>query len=169
MLASIVGGGGGGIGNIGAGAAIGTVAAATGMAAGMMMASATHAAGGASAIKAAFDAAHDTMSSGGGMSTGLGGSPSGGGSGLGGGGLGQAMGTGARFAANMGSNLAKGSMTVAKAGAGDRVSQTPGGKIASAIRANMEQPEFTGNRFANSTDTTVDREAETEAFVNSKR
>ncbi|SHM14453.1 type IV secretion system protein VirB6/type IV secretion system protein TrbL [Nitrosospira sp. Nsp11] len=169
MLAGIVGGGGGGIGNIGAGAAIGTAAAATGMAAGMMMASATHAAGGASAIKAAFDAAHDTMSSGGGMSTGLGGSPSGGGSGRSGGGLGQAMGTGARFAANMGSNLAKGSMAVAKAGAGDRVSQTPGGKIASAIRASMEQPEFTGNRFANSTDTTVDREAETEAFVNSKR
>ncbi|SDA23371.1 type IV secretion system protein VirB6/type IV secretion system protein TrbL [Nitrosospira sp. Nsp18] len=166
MLAGIVGGSGGGIGNIGSGAAIGTAAAATGMAAGMMMASATHAAGGASAIKAAFDAAHDTMNSGGGMSTGLGqgGSPSGGG-----GGLGQAMGTGARFAANMGSNLAKGSMAVAKAGAGDRVSQTPGGKVASAIRASMGQPEFTGNRFANSTDTTVDREAETEAFVNSKR
>lgn len=129
------------------------------------------AAGGASAIKAAFDAAHDTMNSGGGMSTGLGqgGSPSGGGGGGGGGGLGQAMGTGARFAANMGSNLAKGSMAVAKAGAGDRVSQTPGGKVASAIRAGMEQPEFTGNRFASSTDTTVDREAETEAFVNSKR
>ncbi len=96
---------------------------------------------------------------------GQGGSPSGGG---GGGGLGQAMGTGARFAANMGSNLAKGGMAVAKAGAGGRVSQTPGGKVASAIRANMEQPEFTGNRFAHSTETTVDREAETEAFVNSK-
>ena len=73
------------------------------------------------------------------------------------------------FCCKMGLNLAKGSMAVAKAGAGDRVSQTPGGKIASAIRANMKQPEFTGNRFAHSTDTTVDREAETEAFVNSKR
>ena len=142
--------------------------AATGMVAGMMMASATNVGGGPSAIKAAFDAAHDTMSSGGSMSTGFGGSPSSGGSG-GGGGLGNAMGTGARFAAHMGSNLAKGEMAVAKAGAGSRVSQTPGGKIASAIRASMEQPEFTGNRSANSTDTTVDREAETEAFVNSKR
>ncbi|WP_025042127.1 hypothetical protein [Nitrosospira briensis] len=93
-------------------------------------------------------------------------SPSGGGGGLGG-----AMGTGARFAADVGSHLAKGSLDVAKArvaGTTDRVSQTPGGKIASAIRANMGQPEFTGNKFAGSTDTTVDRQAETEAFVNSK-
>jgi type IV secretion system protein TrbL len=59
-------------------------------------------------------------------------------------------------------------MAVAKAGAGDRVSQTPGGKVASALRANMGQPEFKGNAFASSTEKTVDREAETEAFVNSK-
>lgn len=169
MLAGIVGGGAGGIGNIGGGAAVGAVAAATGMAAGMMMASATQAAGGASALKAAYDAAHDHMGSGGGMFTGAGqggGSPSGGGGGLSG-----AMGTGARFAADMGSNLAKGSVDVAKArvaGTADRISQTPGGKVASAIRANMGQPEFTGNKFAGSTDTTVDRQAETEAFVNSK-
>lgn len=172
MLAGIVGGGGGGggIGNIGAGAAVGAVAAASGMAAAMTMASATNVAGGASAIKAAFDAAQGNMESGGGMfsSGGQGGgsSPSGGH-----GGLRQAMGAGARFAADMGSHLAKGSMDVVKtkvAGTGDRVSQTPGGKVASAIRANMEQPEFTGNKFASSTDTTLDKEAETEAFVNSK-
>ncbi|WP_143860874.1 hypothetical protein [Nitrosovibrio sp. Nv4] len=54
------------------------------------------------------------------------------------------------------------------AGTRNRVSQTPGGKVASAIRANMEQPEFTGNKFAGSTDTTLDKEAEAEAFVNSK-
>lgn len=170
MLAGIVGGGGGGIGNIGAGAAIGAAAAATGVATGMMLASASHAAGGASALKAAFDAAHDTMSSGGGMSTGLGGSPSGGsGGGGGGGGLGQAINKGVRFAGHMGSHLAKGSMAVAREGVGARTGQTAGGRVASAIRANMSQPEFTGNRFANSTETEVDREAETEAFVNSKR
>ncbi|WP_097068063.1 P-type conjugative transfer protein TrbL [Nitrosovibrio sp. Nv4] len=172
MLASIVGGGGGGggIGNIGGGAAIGAVAAATGMAAAMTMASATNAAGGASAIKAAFDAAQGNMESGGGMFSG--GGQGGGSSPSGGhGGLRQAMGTGARFAAEMGSHLAKGSMDVVKtkiAGTGDRVSQTPGGKVASAIRASMEQPEFTGNKFAGSTDTTLDKEAEAEAFVNSK-
>ena len=87
------------------------------------------------------------------------------------GGLGQAMSTGARFAADMGSHLARGSMDVTKAhlsGAGERASQTPGGKVASVIRANMEQPVFKGNRFTGSTDTTLDPEAEAEAFVNSK-
>lgn len=168
MLAGIVGGGGDGIGNIGVGAEIGAAAAATGLATGM--ASASHAAGGASALKAAFDAAHETMSGRAGMSTGLGGSPSGGSGGSGGGGgLGQAMNKGVRFADHMGSHLAKGSMAVAGEGVGARTGQTTGGKVALAIRANMSQPEFTGNRFANSTETTVDWEAETEAFVNSKR
>lgn len=88
-----------------------------------------------------------------------------------GGSLGQAMNTGARFAADMGSHLAKGSLDVAKAkasGTADRVSQTPGGKVASAIRVNMEEPEFTGNSFSGSTDTTMDREAEVAAFRDSK-
>lgn len=47
-----------GIGNLGARAAITTAATGTGVATGMMMPSATNAASGASAIKAAFDAAH---------------------------------------------------------------------------------------------------------------
>jgi P-type conjugative transfer protein TrbL len=67
MLSSIVGGGAGGIGNLGAGTAIAAAATATGVATGMMMASAANAAGGASAIKAAFDAAHASMEGGMGM------------------------------------------------------------------------------------------------------
>lgn len=168
MLSGIVGGGGGGIGNIGGGAAIGMVAAATGMATAMAMTSATHAAGGASAIKAAFDAVQGSMDNGGGMSgAGQGGdSPSGGG---GGGSLRRAMSTGARFAANMGSELAKGAVHAAKADiTGGRMSQTPGGKIASAIRAGIKEPEFKGNAFANSTEKTVDAAAEAAAFRDSK-
>ena len=172
MLSGIIGGGGGGggIGNIGSGAAIGVAAAATGMATAMTMAAATNAAGGASAIKAAFDAAQGNMESGAGMFTGAGqggDSPSGGR----GGSLGQAIGTGARFAADMGANLAQGGLDVAKEKAsatGGRVSQTPGGKVASAISANMEKPEFTGNSFSGSTDTTMDRDAEAAAFRDSK-
>ncbi|WP_217628079.1 P-type conjugative transfer protein TrbL [Nitrosospira sp. Nsp13] len=170
MLSGIVGGGGGGIGNIGGGAAIGVAAAASGVAAGMMMAAAAHTAGGASAIKAAYDAAQGSMDAGSGMFTGVGqggGSDSAGGRG----GVGQAMGTGARFAAEMGSHFAKGSMQATKekfAGDGSRVSQTPGGKVASAIRSNMKEPEFKGNAFANSTETAVDAEAEAAAFRDSK-
>ena len=161
--------GGGAIGNIGGGAAIGAAAAATGVAAGMMMASAAHAAGGASAIKAAYDAAQGSMETGQAMFTGAGqggDSPSGGR-----GGLGQAMNTGARFAAEMGSHLAKGTLQATKekfAGDGSRASQTPGGKVASAIRASMPEPEFKGNAFANSTETTLDAEAEAAAFRDSK-
>lgn len=163
MLSAIVGGGGGGIGNMGA--AIGAAATASGVAAGMMMASATHAAGGASAIKAAYDAAQGSMEVGQAMfgEGGQGGDSSSGGSG----GLGQAMNTGVRFAADMGSHLAKGTMQATKdkfAGDGNRASQTPGGKVASAIRANMEQPVFKGNVFANSTETKVDAEAEAAAW-----
>lgn len=60
-------------------------------------------------------------------------------------------------------------MQAAKADiAGGRMNQTPGGKVASAIRANMPEPEFKGNAFANSTETTVDAEAEAAAFRDSK-
>jgi P-type conjugative transfer protein TrbL len=169
MLSGIVGGGGGAIGNIGGGAAIGAAAAATGVAAGMMMASAAHATGGASAIKAAYDAAQGSMETGQAMFNGAGqggDSPSGGR-----GGLGQAMNTGARFAAEMGSHLAKGTLQATKekfAGDGSRASQTPGGKVASAIRDGMPEPEFKGNAFANSTETTLDAEAEAAAFRDSK-
>jgi len=166
MLSSIVGGGAGGIGNLGAGAAIATAATATGVATGMMMASAANAAGGASAIKAAFDAAHASMEGGMGMfaetqprqNAPLGG-------------LAQAMGTPSRFVAEMGSHLARGGMEVVKssiASQGGRVAQTPGGKVASAIRSNIPEPQFKGNAFAGSTETKLDAEAEAAAFRDSK-
>ncbi len=166
MLSSIVGGGAGGIGNLGAGAAIATAATATGVATGMMMASAANAAGGASAIKAAFDAAHASMEGGMGMfaetqprqDTPLGG-------------LAQAMGTPPRFVAEMGSHLARGGMEAVKGGIasqGGRVAQTPGGKVASAIRSSIPEPQFKGNAFAGSTETKLDPEAEAAAFRDSK-
>lgn len=167
MLSSIVGGGTGGVGNLGAGTAMAAAAAATGVATGMMMASAANAAGGASAIKAAFDAAHASMESGMGMFAerggGQGDSPSGG--------LVQTMGTPARFVAEMGSHLARGGMEAVKgsiASQGGRVSQTPGGKVASAIRSGILEPQFKGNAFANSTETKLDPEAEAAAFRDSK-
>jgi type IV secretion system protein TrbL len=169
MLSGIIGGGAGGIGNLGAGAAIGAAAAATGVATGMMMASAANAAGGASAIKAAFDAANNSMESGSGMFAnmntggGQGSAPSGG--------LPQAMGTTTRFAAEMGSHLVRGGIEAAKssvAAQGGRVAQTPGGKVASAIRANIPEPEFKGNAFSGSTETKLDPEAEAAAFRDSK-
>ncbi|AXI82786.1 P-type conjugative transfer protein TrbL [Xylella taiwanensis] len=148
MFASIVGGGGStaGIGNFGTGAALG--AAATAGAA--IMAGASSAAGGASAIKAAFQSAQQNMASGSGMFSGS----SGGGSGSGGNSSGassggssgfiSAMGTTGRFAADMGANLAKGAGQVAKdkvgsmvASAKERIADTTGGKVASAIRNNM--------------------------------
>jgi type IV secretion system protein TrbL len=169
MLSGIIGGGAGGIGNLGAGAAIGAAAAATGVATGMMMASAANAAGGASAIKAAFDAAHSSMEAGAGMFSNM---NTGGGQGSAPlGGLAQAMGTTTRFAAEMGSHLARGGMEAAKssvASQGGRVAQTPGGKVASAIRANMPEPEFKGNAFSGSTETKLDPEAEAAAFRDSK-
>ncbi|PTR05605.1 type IV secretion system protein VirB6/type IV secretion system protein TrbL [Nitrosospira sp. Nsp5] len=170
MLASIVGGGAGGIGNLGAGAAVGAAAAATGVAAGMMMASAAHAAGGASAIKAAFDAAHGSMEGGMGLFA-----DGGGGGGQSrqssSGGLGQMMDTGARFAGEMTSHLSRGMKEAVKtsvASQGGRVAQTPGGKVADAIRANAPEPKFKGNAFANSAETKLDPEAEAAAFRDSK-
>jgi P-type conjugative transfer protein TrbL len=166
MLSSIVGGGAGGIGNLGAGAALATAATATGVATGMMMASAANAAGGASAIKAAFDAAHASMEGGTGMfaetqprqNAPLGG-------------LAQAMGTPSRFVTEMGSHLVRGGIEAAKSGIasqGGRVAQTPGGKVASAIRSNIPETQFKGNAFAGSTETKLDAEAEAAAFRDSK-
>jgi P-type conjugative transfer protein TrbL len=163
MLAAIVGGGAGGIGNLGAGAVIGAAAAATGVATGMMMASAAHAAGGASAIKAAYDAAHGSMQGGLGLFStegGQGRAPSGG-----------MMDTGVRFAGEMASHLGRGTKEAVKAGVasqGGRVAQTPGGKVADAIRANAPEPKFKGNAFANSNETKLDPEAEAAAFRDSK-
>ncbi|OLL27308.1 P-type conjugative transfer protein TrbL [Burkholderia sp. SRS-W-2-2016] len=159
MFASIVGGGGStaGIGSFGAGAALGaaaTAAAAAATAGAAVMAGASGAAGGASALKAAFQSAQQNMASGGGMFSGSsgssgGGSSSGSGGGVsastgGSGGFMSAMGTAGRFAADMGSNLAKGAGQVAKDKVGsmaastkERIADTTGGKVASAIRNNM--------------------------------
>jgi type IV secretion system protein VirB6/type IV secretion system protein TrbL len=169
MLSAIVGGGAGGIGNLGAGAAVATAATAAGVATGMMMASAAHAAGGASAIKAAFDAAHGSMEGGTGLFSDRVGEQQGRQSTSGG--LGQMMDTGARFAGEMASHLTRGAKEAVKAGVasqGGRVAQTPGGKVAEAIRANAPEPKFKGNAFANSTETKLDPEAEAAAFRDSK-
>lgn len=168
MLSAIVGGGAGGIGNLGAGAAVATAATAAGVATGMMMASAAHAAGGASAIKAAFDAAHGSMEGGMGLFADRGGEQARSSSG---GGLGKMVDTGARFAGEMASHLGRGVSDVVKTGVasqGGRVAQTPGGKVADAIRANAPEPKFKGNAFANSTETKLDPEAEAAAFRDSK-
>ncbi|MEM4988463.1 P-type conjugative transfer protein TrbL [Collimonas sp. H4R21] len=151
MLAGIVGSGGGssGIGNFGAGAALGaagmaaTAAATAGAGA---IAGASSAAGSASALKAAFQSAQESMAAGGGSSGAGGGSSGGRGSsgapgGNSGGGFAAAMGNAGRFAADMGSSLAKGASQVAKEKAGaindaahKQVADTTGGKIGSAIR-----------------------------------
>jgi type IV secretion system protein VirB6/type IV secretion system protein TrbL len=89
--------------------------------------------------------------------------------------LAAAMGTGARFAADMGSHLAKGAATVAKQTAGEmaddfgsRVSETMGGRIAAAIKASGQaeapEPAFEGNSLAASNQTSVDPDAEVAAF-----
>ena len=147
MLSAIVGGGAGGIGNLGAGAAVATAATAAGVATGMMMASAAHAAGGASAIKAAFDAAHGSMEGGMGLFADRGGEQ---GRSSSGGGLGQMVDTGARFAGEMASHLSRGVSDVVKTGVasqGGRVAQTPGGKVADAIRAKCAGAKIQGQRF----------------------
>ncbi|WP_322005822.1 P-type conjugative transfer protein TrbL [Paraburkholderia tropica] len=160
MFASIVGGGGStsGIGSFGAGAlvgAAGTAAAAAGIAANAAasvgsaaLSAGANTAGGMSALKAAFTQAQQHMSNGSDMFSGPGVSSSAGGSGgLGGGsssggsgGFMSAMNTAGRFAADMGANLAKGAGAVAKDKAANRmdatsqrVGQSTGGKIASAI------------------------------------
>lgn len=165
-----------GIGSFGAGAALGAAAAAAGIAAGVASAAASMAVGGAAnaagagnALKAAFDSAQSSLSAGGGsgdtgsFSGSDGGSPDdggldgggsdGGGSGSGGGGsgssgstFGQAMGTGARFAAEMAGSLASGAKSGMAAkissmgdAARERVNNTVGGKLAAEINGSAPQ------------------------------
>ncbi|MDD0927995.1 P-type conjugative transfer protein TrbL [Xylella fastidiosa subsp. multiplex] len=160
MFASIVGGGGAtaGIGNFGAGAAI--AAAATGAAVAATAGSAlaaglSSAGGGVSALKAAFQSAQQNMASGGGSGSGSGRNSAGVSSG-GSSSFMSAMGTTGRFAADMGTSLAKGVGQVAKDKAGsmiasakERVADTTGGKVASAIRNSMDaasgQNDFKGD------------------------
>jgi type IV secretion system protein TrbL len=141
MLAGIVSPGfsAGSSGGISGGAmmgAAGVAAAAVATGGAMALGGASHIAGGASALKEAFQAAQQNMANGTGKFSGSGSSDSGNG-----GGLSQAMGTAGKFASDMMSNLAKGIGSVAKDKAGsmmdsakENISQTTGGKIASAIR-----------------------------------
>jgi len=149
----------GGVGSIG-GVGIGSVMAAAAMTASAaasvgssVLVGATNAAGGASALKAAVQGAQQHMAGGTGMFGGgsgasgsLGGGSGGGSSSSGSsGGFASFMSNTGRFTADMSSNLAKGAGDVAKGKAAammesakERVAQTTGGKIASAIRGDSD-------------------------------
>lgn len=174
----------GGIGNFGTGAAVGAVMGAAGMAAGAasvagsaVMGGAANLAGGGSAIKAAFDKAQASMSSGsdmpsmGGMSNG---SPSGTGTNNGGDGnagsspFAQAAGFGGNsesgakravsLAAGTTGNLAKGIGSMAAEKFKDRVADTAGGRLASSLRAST--PSFEGNSLAGTAEHTGHNKSE---------
>lgn len=161
-IAGIVGVGG--IGSIG-GVGVGSLMAAASMTAGAaasagsaVMAGATSAAGGASALKAAFQSAQQHTAEGASMFSGSGGGGSGvrgsggassssGGSGS----FGSFMSNAGRFAADMGNNLANGASQVAKDKAAsmmdsakERIGQTTGGRIASAIRGGSDYRDSAG-------------------------
>lgn len=136
MLASIVDSSttGGGLGSFGLGAGLGAAsmaaAAMSGAGSGVIGAGASMA-GGGSALQAAFQAAQQGMSSG---------AASGGSAPSSGGGLASAFGEAGRFAAAMGSELMQGTSQVAsdklsalKEAFSERVADTTGGQIASAI------------------------------------
>lgn len=165
-------GGAGGIGNFGAGAAMGAAMAAAGMATGgaamagkAMISGAAGATGGASAVQAAFQKASASMSTGGDMpSMGsiMGGSGGGAAGTAGGSPFAQAAGFGgsdsgssgggfaraAKLATGTASELAKGVGSQMKQGFQERVNETAGGKMAASIRESMESKEagqFEGN------------------------
>lgn len=161
-IAGIVGVGG--IGSIG-GVGVGSLMAAASMTAGAaasagsaVMAGATSAAGGASALKAAFQSAQQHTAEGAGMFSGSGGGGSGvlGGGGAssssgGSGSFGSFMSNAGRFAADMGNNLANGASQVTKDKAAsmmdsakERIGQTTGGRIASAIRGGSDYRDSAG-------------------------
>ncbi|MCW3699894.1 P-type conjugative transfer protein TrbL [Burkholderia cenocepacia] len=197
MLASIVGGSStGGIGAFGAGAAAaaaGSAIGAAGFAVGAAsaagsaaMGAASSAAGGASALKAAFQSAQQNMASGtgifsGGSSSSFGGSGTSGSSSGGSSGFASVFGTAGKFAADMGTSLAQGAGAVAKdkaAGmmdaAKDRIAQTAGGKIASAIQegsgakqqAGADAGSFTGDSVGGAQSRPQSINDEVAAFVN---
>ena len=173
-----------GIGNFGTGAAVGAVMGAAGVAAGAasmagsaVMGGAANLAGGGSAIKAAFDKAQASMSSGGDMPS-MGGmsnsSPSGTGTNNGGDGnagsspFAQAAGFGGNsesgakravsLAASTAGNLAKGIGAVAAEKIKDRVADTAGGRLASSLRASS--PSFEGNSLAGTAELTGHNKSE---------
>ncbi|RQZ24656.1 P-type conjugative transfer protein TrbL [Burkholderia sp. Bp9017] len=170
-VAGIVGVGGvGSIGGVGLGSVMAAAAMTASAAASVgssILAGATNAAGGASALQAAFQVAQRNMTEGTGMFSG---SSSGSGSGsgsLGGGSAGVSSASGGsggfssfmsnagRFATDMGANLAKGAGQIAtdKAvsmmdSAKERVAQTTGGKIASDIRGDSDFRRSAGGETA---------------------
>lgn len=183
-LSGIVFGGGGGGGSIGfgAGAVAGAAMGAASVAASVATAGAANIAGGTQALMAAVKKAQsDNSGSSGGHGGGKGGiksdipgvSP-----------LAAAMGDMGRIASGTASNLAKGAWDAAKEKASgmkdsamDRISETAGGKIASAIKASTasssgssgsESAASGGNPFANSQETELDEEAEIAAFRDSR-
>ncbi|GIZ12699.1 P-type conjugative transfer protein TrbL [Pseudomonas sp. NCCP-436] len=188
MVGGIITGSGigsaGGIGNFGTGAAVGAVMGAAGMAAGAasmagsaVMGGAANLAGGGSAIKAAFDKAQASISSGsdmpsmGGMSNS---SPGGTGTNAGGDGnagsspFAQAAGFGGNsesgakravsLVAGTAGNLAKGIGAVAAEKIKDRVADTAGGRLASSLRASS--PSFEGNSLAGTAEHTGHNKSE---------
>lgn len=189
MVGGIITGSGigsaGGIGNFGTGAAVGAVMGAAGMAAGAasvagsaVMGGAANLAGGGSAIKAAFDKAQASMSSGsdmpsmGGMSNSSldsGGANSGGGSSTGstpfaqaagfGGGTGS-LGGGIKQAASLSvgaaGNLVKGAGSMMAEKLKERVADTAGGRLASTIRESSHS--FGGNSLGGEGDGNTKRE-----------
>ncbi len=186
-------GGAGGIGNFGAGAAMGAAMAAAGMATGgaamagkAMISGAAGATGGASAIQAAFQKASASMSTGGDMpsmgsvmggnsgagSSGgaagtAGGSPFAQAAGFGGSDSGSSRGGFARatkLATGTASELAKGVGSQMKRGFQERVNETAGGKMAASIRESMESKE-TGQFEGNSLGG-IQGNDETASFVN---
>ncbi len=175
----------GGIGNFGTGAAVGAVMGAAGMAAGAasmagsaVMGGAANLAGGGSAIKAAFDKAQASMSSGsdmpsmGGMSSssvGSGGANSGDGSDTGSTPFAQAAGFGgstgspgggikqaASLSAGTAGNLVKGASSMMAERFKERVAETAGGRLASSIRESSHS--FGGNSLGGEGDGNTKRE-----------
>jgi P-type conjugative transfer protein TrbL len=175
----------GGIGNFGTGAAVGAVMGAAGMAAGAasvagsaVMGGAANLAGGGSAIKAAFDKAQASMSSGsdmprmGGMSSssvGSGGANSGDGSDTGSTPFAQAAGFGgstgspgggikqaASLSVGAAGNLVKGAGSMMAEKLKERVADTAGGRLASTIRESSHS--FGGNSLGGESDGNTKRE-----------
>lgn len=195
MFAGIVTGGsmsGGGLGNMGMGAALGAAGAAAGLAGAAgasVLGAATSAGGGASALKAAFEHAQQAMSSDLGSGSGGGSSPKSGSS------FSDAMGRAAQFTGHMASSLGSSAMDLAKEKADsikssvqESVGNTTGGKIAENIRENMggndsaentESPnsdtksnssssEFSQNGFESAQNETVSDNPDYNDFVNKK-
>ena len=196
MLAGVISGGGGagGIGNVGVGTVVGAAMGAATLAGAAMTAGAAGAAGGAQALMAAVSKASAAESAGGGIGDlmaaagggGGGGDDDAGGSG-GGSALASAIGSDSggiasvaakvgRVAVGTATNLAQGSWDVAKAKAGsvrdgaiERIGETTGGKVASAIKAAGSQESTFGGDSLGAGQTDSDANDEVAAFATRDR